>query len=152
MVLAKRTCISAAAAFLLVTIGLPATAGDTYYRWVDENGTPANSDHPPPPGIDYETITTGTGLHRPSPAKEAPLAQQPEKAGETSAEKVAPAQAQDAPKNPEACEAARRNLDTLTTHARIRMRDSDGGFRFINEEEKATQRELAEASIDRECE
>ena len=147
----KRTRGFRAAVLLLATMGLPAAAGDTYYRWVDENGTPVNSDHPPPPGVKYETISTDTGLHRPKPASEPPS---PELATpqESTDQKSAQAETQAPAKDPEACEAARQNLDTLSTHARIRIRNSEGEFRFLTEEEKATQRQLAEDAIARECE
>lgn len=149
---AKYASIAAAAALLLVTIGLPAQAEDTYYRWINEEGISVNSDRPPPPGIEYEEITTGTGLLQPKAVQEAPPPPEPTNAENAPREKAVPAQTKAAPKDPEACNAARQNLDTLTTQARIRMRDSEGTFRFLTAEEKTSQRELAEAAIARECE
>ncbi len=43
---------------------LNAAAGEVYYRWVDERGNPTHSDRPPPKGIDYEVITTGSNFKR----------------------------------------------------------------------------------------
>jgi hypothetical protein len=147
----KRSSVFSAAVLLLSTLGPPTLAGNTYYRWVDENGTPVNSDRPPPQGIEYEAISTDSGLHRVNLAEEPPP---PETASpkQPTDEKSAKAEPEAAAKDPEACQAARRNLDTLNTHARIRMRDSEGGFRFLTEEEKETQREMAKEAIARECE
>ena len=54
-------------------------------------------------------------------------------------------------KNPEACKQARLNLETLTTSARIRVADGNGNYRYLNEDEKETQRNNAEAVIARDC-
>ena len=55
-------------------------------------------------------------------------------------------------KNPEFCQRARENLETLNTAARIRMRDEDGELRYINEEEKEEQRQRAREAIATHCE
>jgi hypothetical protein len=151
MNIAKRTFTNLAAVLLLTVTSVFAASGNAYYRWVDENGTTVNSDYPPPHGIDYETISTGSTLHRPSPTKTAPLPE-PGNPVEPTGQQTATEQPQTAARNPDACKAARQNLDTLTTKARVRVRDSEGRFRFLTEDEKAAQRELAEAAITRECE
>lgn len=56
-----------------------------------------------------------------------------------------------AKKDPEACKQARLNLETLTTSARIRVADGNGNYRYLNEDEKQTQRNNAEAIIARDC-
>ncbi|MCB1855036.1 MAG: DUF4124 domain-containing protein [Pseudomonadales bacterium] len=149
---AKRTCIAVAASCLLAAAGLPSQAGETYYRWVDTDGTPMNSDHPPPPGIEYETITVGSGLYR-RPGGDAAAAT-PAAAAERPEAPQAQAEAgqQAGTKDPQACQVARQNLETLNTRARIRMPDGEGGYHFLTEEEKEAQREQAAAVIKRACE
>ena len=127
-------------------------AGDTYYRWNDASGNPVNSDRPPPVGVEYEVITTNTSLKRREnsmddapPAESSALNSKLE--GETPT-----AQTPVTTKNPEACKQARLNLETLTTSARIRVADGNGNYRYLNEDEKETQRNNAEAVIARDCE
>ncbi len=149
----KRTCSAAAALVLLILSGISAEAGENYYRWLDAQNNPVNSDRPPPAGIDYETIATSTNRSVPETAGEensAPGAT-PTQTSEPGQED-APAQRFAVIKNPEACTAAQQNLETLNTYARVRMPDGQGSFRFLNEEEKATERSQAEATIKQNCE
>jgi len=150
----KPSSAFATALVLLSLSGLASAAGGTYYRWVDATGTEVNSDRPPPAGIEYETISTTTNLLQ----REA----QPEVPATAPAPSVAPGEAQGAAapasstntifqKNPEYCEAARKNLETLRTHARIRLSDADGNVRYIDEKEKAEQRATAEAIVAQHC-
>jgi len=150
---AKRTCIALSATFLLAAASLPSMAGDTYYRWVDENGTPMNSDHPPPPGIKYEKVVVGSGMSRRSAAEGAsPMAAEPDQPAAAPTQQAAATGQHTSNKDPEACATARQNLETLNTRARIRMPDGEGGYHFLTEDEKATQREQAQAVITRACE
>ena len=54
-------------------------------------------------------------------------------------------------KNPEYCERARQNLETLAKDIRIRMRDENGEYYYLSEEQKAEQRRNAEAAIAEHC-
>ena len=150
---AKRTCIALSATFLLATASLPANASETYYRWVDENGTPMNSDLPPPPGINYEKITVGSGMsRRPAVQGTSPATVESGQPGASLPEQAAETGELTSIKDPEACRTARQNLETLNTRARVRMPDGEGGFYFLAEEEKEAQREQARAVITRACE
>ncbi len=55
-------------------------------------------------------------------------------------------------KNPEYCQQARDNLQTLDTHARIRIPNEQGEYRYIDEAEKEEQRKLATETIAIHCE
>ncbi len=68
---AIRTCVLIAAAVLLIISSFSANAGRNYYRWMDERGNPVHSDRPPPKGIDYEVVSTGSSLIRQVDAEEA---------------------------------------------------------------------------------
>ena len=150
---AKRACIALSATMLLATASLPAMSSDTYYRWVDENGTPMNSDHPPPPGIKYEKVVVGGGLSRRSAADgTSPAAAESDQTATAPQEQAAASGQQTSHKDPEACATARQNLETLNTRARIRMPDGDGNYYFLTEEDKEVQREQARAVISQACE
>ena len=47
-----------------------AHADNTYYRWQDERGNAVHSDRPPPPGIDYEVVSTSSSKFREVDASE----------------------------------------------------------------------------------
>ena len=55
-------------------------------------------------------------------------------------------------KNPETCKRAQENLSTLDSYARIRVRDEQGNYRYIDEDEKAAQRAQAEELVRVHCE
>ncbi len=54
-------------------------------------------------------------------------------------------------KNPEYCQRARDNLNTLSKNGRIRLRNDQGEYRYIDEEEKEMQRQNAADAIDAYC-
>jgi hypothetical protein len=151
----KKLSSAVATAVVLISLsGLAGAAGGTYYRWVDASGTEVNSDRPPPAGIEYETVSTTTNLLQPGKTQEAPATGEAPStlpAEEKSAAAPASSTGSIIKKNPEYCEAARKNLETLSTHARIRLSDADGNIRYIDEKEKAEQRATAEAIIAQHC-
>jgi hypothetical protein len=139
----------------MVLLGLSgwSTAGDTYYRWIDASGTEVNSDRPPPAGVEYETIATSTNnrVDEIPDRENATGVSDPGQSG-TQGNEAAPEQRYATKKDPEACTIARQNLETLKTHARIRMPDGEGSFRYLSEDEKAAERAKAEAAIKQNCE
>ena len=141
-------------ATLAFTLGYIASAsGETYYRWNDERGNPVHSDRPPDTGIDYEVISTGSSLKRVVDAEEGAVPPEITTRAGNEFEEVDPkTQAQVQKKNPEYCQRAKDNLNALNTSARIRVRDAQGEFRFLNEEEKTARRQEAEEAIATHCE
>ena len=148
---ALHTCAVAVAVGALTLSSLSASAGQVYYRWVDERGDPVHSDRPPPRGTEYEVISTNSRMVRQVDADEGavPPEVEPRVGNEFEQVNTAPKMIE---KNPEFCQRARDNLQTLNTAARIRLRDDQGELRYINEEEKAEQRKAAEATIAAHCE
>ncbi len=141
---------------LLLTIAAPilagshAVAGQVVYRWLDDRGNPVNSDRPPPKGVDYEVISTSSSMVRPVDAEEGavPLEVKPTASNkfepvDTSTPKIE--------KNPEYCQRARENLETLDLKVRIQMRNEQGEVYFLTEEERAVQRQKALDSIKVNC-
>ena len=149
----KWSSATAVAFSLIAFSGFTAGAGDTYYRWLDASGTPVNSDRPPAAGVKYDVITTNTNQTVNARTAEADT---PEKlaAGSDSTRKQQSSSAQPAAseKNPEACATARKNMETLQSHARIRVPDGGGSYRFLNKEEKAQQLAHSQAAIAHYCE
>ncbi|MEH6591997.1 MAG: DUF4124 domain-containing protein [Halioglobus sp.] len=133
------------------TISFPSVAENTYYRWKDDRGNPVHSDRPPPEGLDYEVVTTGTSLVRKVDADEGVVPADLDSVPGNEFERVETAK-REVKKNPETCNRAKDNLTTLDTHARIRVRDNKGDYRYIDEEEKAEQRAQAEEQIRIHCE
>lgn len=119
-------------------------AEDGYFKWTDPDGRTHLGDRPPPAGTDYEFVSADTGVRRAVSAED------------SASSSAAPAMPQPAPpeqalaqqqitieKNPEYCEQAKGNIDTLDSVARIRIRDNDGEMRFLTEDEKSVQRQKA---------
>jgi len=149
-----KRVFSTCAIFLTTTIltlfSLSTYAGETYYRWTDDQGNPVHSDRPPPKGVDYEVVSTGSSLVRPVESEEGivPLEAEPRVGNEF--EKV-DTQETKIEKNPAYCQRARDNLNSLDTSARVRLRNDQGEYRYLNEEEKAIQRQQAIDAIAIHC-
>lgn len=137
---------------IYLAIGIASySLGETYYRWTDDRGNPVHSDRPPPEGIDYEVMSTQSTLMR---SVEGDKGAVPKKVKPTVSNDFEPVQTRKVmvEKNPEYCQRARKNLETLNGPARIRLRNDQGEYRYISEEEKAEQRQLAMDSISVHCE
>ena len=155
--LLKRVNITAAVVLVTAVLslwGAYASAGQTLYRWIDERGNQVNSDRPPPTGIEYEEISTSSSMVRQVDAEESVT---PPKATTTPGTNTEPANQEATEKlvtlkNPEYCAIARENLKQLDTSARIRLRNEQGEIRYLNEEEKAVEREKALSGIESFCE
>ena len=146
----------AANIFVLMTIStilaFSATArAETYYRWKDERGQPVHSDRPPPKGVNYEVVSTSSTLVRPV---EGDTGAVPKKVTPTVSNDFEPVETKKVTveKNPEHCARARENLATLNSSARIRLRNDQGEYRYLDEEEKEAQRQQALDTIEVHCE
>lgn len=127
-----------------------AQAERVYYRWVDERGNPMHSDRPPPKGIDYEVVSTGSSFKRPVDADEGavPPEVEPSPGNDFKAVKTKEPKFE---KNPEFCQRGKDNLETLNTSARIRMRNEAGELTYIDEAEKELQKKQATDNIKMHC-
>jgi hypothetical protein len=147
----NKLAIWASLVVFIGTISLPSVAENTYYRWKDDRGNPVHSDRPPPEGTDYEVVSTGTSMVRKVEAGEGAVPADLESAPGNEFERVETAK-REVKKNPEICERATDNLTTLDTHARIRVRDDQGNYRYIDEDEKTAQRAQAKEQMRIYCE
>jgi hypothetical protein len=149
----KRLTITALV-FALATsalLGSRANADRNLYRWTDERGNQVNSDRPPPPGIDYEVISTSSSMVRKVDPEEGAV---PAKVKPAPGNQFDPVNTSKPviEKNPEYCARARDNLAQLDTRARIRIRNEQGEVRFLTEAERAGERDKAISAIEAYCE
>jgi len=136
---------------LLTLSSFYASADRVVYRWKDDAGNQVNSDRPPPQGVDYEVVSTSSSFVREVDAEEGVVPLEVAPTADTETKPVATSTPQ-IEKNPEHCKTARDNLQTLDSHARIRLRDEQGEYRYIDEDEKQQQRKLALDAIKAFCE
>jgi len=139
------------AATVLTLWGAYASAGQTLYRWIDEQGNPVNSDRPPPTGVEYEVISTSSSMVRKVESDEGavPLKVKPTVSNDFDAVNTEKPPIE---KNPEYCARAQDNLAQLDSHARIRLRNDQGEVRFLSDEERAAERQKAISAIETHCE
>ena len=136
---------------LLTLSSFHASADSTVYRWKDDAGNQVNSDRPPPQGVDYEVVSTSSSFVRKVDAQEGavPLDVNPTADNNSqTADTKKPA----IEKNPEYCQRAKDNLATLSRAARVRIRNDQGEYHYLDAEEKEAQRQDAEAGISTYCE
>jgi len=137
---------------ILALGGLYSSAEEVLYRWVDDRGDPVHSDRPPPEGTDYEVISTQSTLVRPVEARQGAVPREVEPRVGNEFEPV-DTEEKEPRKNPEFCQRARDNLETLNTRPRLRVRDSETGeYKFLDEEEKEQRRQQARDAIEFYCE
>ncbi|MEH6582026.1 MAG: DUF4124 domain-containing protein [Halioglobus sp.] len=139
-------------AALLGAISLPVLAGNTYYRWHDDRGNPVHSDRPPPQGMDYEVVSTGSSMVRKVAAEEGAVPADTESAPGNEFTTSDSKPAEGIKKNPEFCQRAHDNLNTLESAARIRLRDEEGEYRYLSQEEKDAEKAKAKDMIAVHCE
>ncbi|WP_205743143.1 DUF4124 domain-containing protein [Halioglobus maricola] len=148
---ATQKAVIFATAIGLLAGSLAVSAGQTYYRWKDDEGNSYHSDRPPPKGTEYEVVSTKSYDIRRVEGDEGavPLDTSPEPGNEFETfpkEEVKPN------KSPELCARAQQNLSTLQDGGRIRLRNDKGEFHYLSEEEKADQIARAKAVIEQNCE
>lgn len=149
-------------AFLICCLPL-LTAADIY-RWVDANGV-VNYTQQKPRGVDAELVS-GPGRAR-SVAAQAPQAEAPTTQTDSAAQPVLNEDQQGMLRDLQAAEEARQQelarvrddnctrarsvLTRLTAKGRIRVRDNDGEYRIMNEEERQSRITEAHEGIALNC-
>lgn len=144
-------CVLAGVFLSLVTVSSTLWAGTTHYRWLNERGHPVHSDRPPPKGIDYEVITTGSRLKRVVTADEGAVPPEVSPRVGNQFEQVDENAALRSKKNPELCARARSNLEALSNNTRVTMKNDEGEERVLSAEEIVSEREKAEALVSVYC-
>jgi hypothetical protein len=146
---ARSVCLLAV---LTATSAFHALAGNnTYYQWRDEHGTVHHSDKAPPKGVDYEVVSTDSGLKRVVEAEEGvvPLETEPTVGNEFKQIKKKPDTSTEP--NPILCERAQKDLETLTSSDEVAVRNEQGEVRYLDDEEIEVERFRAQKTIERNC-
>jgi hypothetical protein len=126
----------------LVLCTFSSVAGD-FYKWEDENGVTHYTSTPPK---DAENTKVRTYNTKGSPVS-ATTAKTEDKTKTTSI----PTAVSEAPKkDPERCKLARKNLETLKQHARVRI-EENGKLRYLSEKEHAQKMDDAQKTIKDNC-
>lgn len=123
------------------------SAPDKVYRWTDEKGVVNYSERPP--------LGTQTEIVKPDISHSEPVSYEipsDDKANEGKKEEKKAGREKSSLKDPERCDAARKNLDTLKTYARIKVKGDDGEYRFLTPEEQQQKTNEASKAIEESCE
>jgi len=144
----KWQVLFAAGGFCLATC-VPGTAiaGEAQYRWTNERGSEVYSDRPPPAGTDYEVVKSGTGLKRVVPGSEGAVPATVEPSVGNEFTQIDDGEAKRSKKNPELCERAKTDLETLSGDQKVQVRDKQGELRFLSDEERLVERAKTEAQV-----
>lgn len=127
-------------AVLLVGMSAAHAARD-YYKWTDESGVTHYSARKPH-NREAEVISVRTG----QPVATTP-ASTPRNSTSQDPRTASTGETDTSLKDPERCETARNNLETLRNNAKVRMKDESGEIHYLSEEEKAEKiREFEEAA------
>lgn len=113
------------------------------YKWTDGKGVVNYSERPP--------LGTQTEIVKPDISHSEPV-DYGTAAGEKPKEQKQVDGAKTALKDPDRCDAARQNLDTLKTYARIRIKGDDGQLRYLTPDEQQQKTNEAAKAIEESCE
>ncbi|HEY7773283.1 MAG TPA: DUF4124 domain-containing protein [Marinagarivorans sp.] len=137
----KNHCCSAIAALGLALIAMPSTAGE-YYKWVDENGVSHFSERPPKEATAEKVKTSA----RPPTTEEVDAAESAEQEALVDEPKAKIGQ------DPARCTAEQNRLKQLSSGARIRMQNPDGGFYYLDERQIQQEMQKSRQAISESCE
>ncbi|MGI1678791.1 MAG: DUF4124 domain-containing protein [Cellvibrionaceae bacterium] len=129
----------------------PAIAAKNYYKWTDANGVTHYSAQRPN-GTEAETVVIKGGRTTTSSSQGNQPAPKP--TGNTDATEpttVAEKEKTQDLKDPTRCKAAKENVETIKNHARIRVKDDNGEYRYLDEQEKTKRLNNAQQAIKESC-
>ncbi len=125
-------------------------AAATAYKWIDENGETHYSQSPP-------TATKAEVIKTPTSPADAPAPEQ--KPANTAAQKPVDtkqpldnkAKAEDAAVRAENCASASKDLETLQNSPRVTVKNKDGLYHRLNDEERKARIEETQKRVDEFC-
>ena len=132
----------------LFACGSALAAAETVYKWTDNRGQVHYSERPPQ-GAQAEAIKPETGHSEPVTYTTATDEKASEEKKDKEGKKVGSEKS--ALKDPERCDSARKNLDTLKTYARIKIKGDDGEYRFLTPDEQTQKTAEATKAIEESC-
>lgn len=125
-------------------------AARSFYKWVDQAGV-THYTTTPPPGQKATLVKTYGDKNRPTSS---PEPSQSKKAKVATSDKPGSESDTSKPqyqKNPEYCRQARKNLTTIDSSNRVRLKDASGQLRYLSHEEKNERRDEALKAIKINC-
>lgn len=136
---------------LLLAALIPQGVAGTTYRWVDENGNPVLSDRPPPAGTPYTEVDSSSGFGRPPQSASqnqdevsSPIPNNGRPVPQSASTYPTADDGDHAPeRQPAVCEQAKTNILKLETLPRIRVEGASGEVRFMTEDERTAQLDIA---------
>jgi len=152
-----RSTLTAVLAVAMLSALPGAYAGSSLYKWEDDQGITHYSERPPAGVSNFEKVNAEIAPgNAPVDYKPAGAAETQQKSSDVAAETAAAAAASEQAQastsaSDERCEKARKNLEALTSFARIRVKDPDGQVRFLSEQEVNTRKMEAQALLQDEC-
>lgn len=123
------------------------TASEKVYKWTDEKGLTHYSERPP---LGTQTEIVKPEIGRSEPVNYGVPSDEKAKEGTKLEKKVDDEKS--ALKDPARCDSARKNLDTLKTYARIKIKGDDGEYRFLTPDEQKQKADEATKVIEESCE
>jgi len=120
-------------------------AARSFYKWVDQDGV-THYTTTPPPGQKATLVKTYGDKSRPTPTPS-----QSNKTKVANADKSSDSGAPQYQKNPEYCRQARKNLTTIDSSNRVRLKDASGELRYLSHQEKLKRRDEALKAIKINC-
>jgi hypothetical protein len=143
----KATAPLTLALSFMFAANLTIAAPEKVYKWTDEKGLVHYSERPP--------LGTQTELVKPDISHSEPVSydvpsDDKAKEGNKVAKKADGEKG--ALKDPERCDSARKNLETLKTYARIKFKGDDGQYRFLTPDEQQQKTNEASKAIEESCE
>ena len=127
----------------LLTASLSMAAPEKVYKWTDKKGV-THYGQRPPANTQTELIKPQTGHSDPVTYAPAPDATQAADKKTESSEKPLLDQ--------ERCTNARKNLETLKTYTRIKMKGDDGEYRYLTPDEQKQKLDEAAKAAEESCE
>lgn len=146
----NRQLIIVIVGIVLVFTTATARSQNVHYRWLNERGNPVHSDRPPPQGVAYEVIETGSSLVRQVSGDEGavPPENVPRVGNEFTPVDVKPKQVLP---NPEYCQRAKENLRALQSGAQISIKNNQGEERTLTTEQIEAEEAKARDTIRVHC-
>jgi len=135
--------------YLILVVSTSLHAGDIH-KWVDENGNVHYGDTPPTAtkteNINVQPAPSNPGNPLPRLSTEqASSDASPSRDNQADAETLSDEQARSI------CEKAQNELDIITSSDRIKLQQTDGGSRYLSDDEIAERRASAQSQVDLYC-
>ncbi|TQV71208.1 DUF4124 domain-containing protein [Exilibacterium tricleocarpae] len=145
--------INLALTVMLAGLGIATASAGEVYRWVDDDGGINYTAHPPKNRPSEKVMKfKKRGKTASTPAGDSASATAPAQPRQPAAGDPLTARAEPTKnRDPERCNIARKNLETLRQNARVRIKEAEGEFRYLTPEEHSERIKESQQAIDESC-